>query len=185
MSKQLKNQVKIIAGTHRGSNILFPSIEGLRPTPARVRETLFNWLGQDLTGCCVLDLFAGSGVLGMEASSRGAQEVVMVEKSQIGYKSLQDNQNRLRLPNLIIHKISAENYLQAQTQKKFDVVFLDPPFGFDAWGHLLSLLIPSLTNNALVYIEAASAPEVTAQAFALIKSGSAGHSRQYLYQFSE
>ncbi len=185
MVKQLRNQVKIIAGTHRGSNILFPSIEGLRPTPARVRETLFNWLGQDLTGLTVLDLFAGSGALGMEASSRGAREVVMVDRSADSCKSLRENQNRLRLSNLFIQKMNAEDYLQAQTLKKFDIVFLDPPFDYRAWENLLSLLESCLVDNAFVYIEAALEPSITDKAFELIKSGCAGHSRQYLFRFSQ
>ena len=185
MVKQSKNQIKIIAGTHRGSNIQFPSIEGLRPTPARVRETLFNWLGQDLTGCLVLDLFAGSGVLGMEASSRGAKEVVMVDRSAVSCKSLRDNLNRLQLANLIIQKMNAEDYLQTQKQKKFDIVFLDPPFTYSAWENLLLLLKPSLMNDAFVYIEAAAIPEIKDTTFELIKSGCAGLSRQYLFRFNE
>ncbi len=185
MVKQSKNQVKIIAGTHRGSNIHFPSVEGLRPTPARVRETLFNWLGQDLAGFSVLDLFAGSGALGMEASSRGAKEVVMVDRSAVSCKSLRDNLIRLQFPNIIIQKMNAEDYLQTQKQKRFDIVFLDPPFNYSSWENLLRLLNPSLMNDAFIYVEAATMPEVQNKAFELIKSGCAGLSRQYLFQFNK
>ena len=91
--KIVKNQVKIIGGVWKRKNVSFIDAPGLRPTPGRVRETLFNWLEQDLTGKLCLDLFSGSGVIGFESLSRGAKNVVMIEKSPQVFKMIQENQN--------------------------------------------------------------------------------------------
>mgnify|MGYP001499068626 FL=1 len=91
-----RNRVRIIGGQWRSRVLRFPDAEQLRPTPDRVRETLFNWLGQDLTGLRCLDLFAGSGVLGLEAASRGARLVVMVERDPIAFNALRENANLLQ-----------------------------------------------------------------------------------------
>ena len=96
------NKVRIGAGEFRSRIIAFPDSEGLRPTPNRVRETLFNWLGQTLYGRTCLDLFAGSGALGFEAASRGAERVVMVEKSLSVFRALKENEVRLGCKNVIL-----------------------------------------------------------------------------------
>jgi len=101
--KIVKNQVKIIGGAWKRKNVSFIDAPGLRPTPGRVRETLFNWLEQDLTGKLCLDLFSGSGVIGFESLSRGAKNVVMIEKSPQVFKMIQENQKLLQADGAVLH----------------------------------------------------------------------------------
>ena len=122
------NRVRIIAGQWRGRKLAFPDGEGLRPTPDRIRETLFNWLAPRLPGARCLDLFAGSGALGFEAASRGAARVVLVERSAAVVASLRANRERLAAGAVEIVHHDAASYLCGAPQP-FDIVFLDPPFG--------------------------------------------------------
>ncbi|GAB4117148.1 MAG: 16S rRNA (guanine(966)-N(2))-methyltransferase RsmD [Sideroxydans sp.] len=124
----------------------------MRPTPDRVRETLFNWLGQTLYGKRCLDLFAGSGALGFEAASRGAAEVVMVESNRAVYKALQENAAKLALGNVAVHCEDGLKFAH-RTKGAFDVVFLDPPFQSDYWSQLLPQLAEFLAPGGLVYAE--------------------------------
>lgn len=122
------HQLRIIGGTHRRSLLPVPDLAGLRPTPDRVRETLFNWLGQDLAGWRCWDAFAGSGALGLEAASRGALEVVLVERVASQVQSLRQTVARLKMDQV---KVLASDALAALEQARgqgWDVVFLDPPF---------------------------------------------------------
>ncbi|MDP1638105.1 MAG: 16S rRNA (guanine(966)-N(2))-methyltransferase RsmD [Candidatus Nitrotoga sp.] len=146
------NRVRIIGGTHRSRWVGFPDAEGLRPTPDRVRETLFNWLGQNLNGRRCLDLFAGSGILGLEAASRGAAEVVMVERNRTVFRALQETLIKLACSNVLLR---CEDGLEFARQKNglFDVIFLDPPFHSDYLPKLLPLLADKLTQDGLVYVE--------------------------------
>lgn len=148
------NTVRIISGQWRRRLLHFPESTGLRPTPDRVRETLFNWLGQDLTGFSCLDLFAGSGALGFEAASRGAARVVLVEKSPKVLSALRDNARLLgAAPELL--KITAGDALQyaAATGAQFDLVFLDPPYR-QGWIDRLSPLLGKLLKpDAALYVE--------------------------------
>src|SRR6202044_1338078 len=124
-----RNSVRIIAGTWRGRRIHFPDMPALRPTPDRVRETLFNWLQHSIVDSRCLDLFAGSGALGLEALSRGAKEVVFVEQAQQAARALQAELQRLGgTPRARILEQGAARYLRGPAQP-FDVIFLDPPFG--------------------------------------------------------
>jgi 16S rRNA (guanine966-N2)-methyltransferase len=144
----------------------------LRPTPDRVRETLFNWLGQTLYGKHCLDLFAGSGALGFEAASRGAEQVLMVENNRLAYKALQDNAKKLALINV---SLRCEDGLKFARQENglFDVVFLDPPFKSDFLPQLLPLLENSLTQGGMVYLESGTALEPDA-AWRVVKRARAG-----------
>ncbi|WP_165090212.1 16S rRNA (guanine(966)-N(2))-methyltransferase RsmD [Neisseria yangbaofengii] len=151
------NQVRIIGGTHRGRKLAFRSADGLRPTPDMVREKLFNWLGQDLTGKTVLDLFAGSGALGLEAASRHAKRVVLVDNHRQTLQSLQQNARELGLAQVETVFSDGLSFLKNQSGQ-FDVVFLDPPFAWQQWGDLFVLLQSHLKNNAMVYIEAGLLP---------------------------
>jgi len=146
--------VRIIGGRFRRRRIAFAGAHGLRPTPDRVRETLFNWLGPRLEGARCLDLFAGSGALGLEAASRGAAEVVLVERSPAVAACLREQASRLGAAEVVVHQADALGWLDAPA-RAFDVVFLDPPF--DA-----PLLAPAcdalefrgwLTPGALIYVE--------------------------------
>lgn len=148
------NSVRIIGGIYRRRVLKFPDSEGLRPTPDRVRETLFNWLGQELDGQHCLDLFAGSGALGFEAASRGAARVVMIEQAPRVLAALRENAEMLQNPPEIeIKRGDALQYL-ASTTAKFDLLFLDPPYK-KGWIPRLEPLLPGVLNeDAAVYIEA-------------------------------
>ena len=152
------NQVRIIGGSCRGRKLNFAAAEGLRPTPDMVREKLFNWLGQDLTGKAVLDLFAGSGALGVESASRHAKRVVMVENNRQTAQSLNKNSRELGLQQAEVIFSDGMAYLK-QSQEKFDVVFCDPPFAWQDWAELFKLLSGRLKKDAWVYIEAGQLPE--------------------------
>jgi 16S rRNA (guanine966-N2)-methyltransferase len=146
------NRVRIIGGLWRGRIIAFPSRDDLRPTPDRVRETLFNWLGQDLAGKTCLDLFAGSGVLGFEAASRGARRVVMVEKDRVAYQTLRENAARLAAAQVEILWGSAVEFLKRDVNQ-YDVIFVDPPYQVDILGALIPLLASHAAPGAEVYLE--------------------------------
>ena len=160
--------------------IEFRDAEGLRPTPDRVRETLFNWLGQDMTGMRCLDLFAGSGALGLEAASRGASEVVMVEKSRAVYRDLQDNVDKLGFNNIALRNEDGLNFA-SRGNEKFDVIFLDPPFKSDYLDKLLPLLARQLTPQGQLYIESGTLFE-PAEPWQVIKRGKAGAVHYQLLQ---
>lgn len=148
------NSVRIIGGKYRRRVLKFPDSEGLRPTPDRVRETLFNWLGQELDGQHCLDLFAGSGALGFEAASRGADRVVLLEQAPKVLEALRSNAQMLQNPHeLEIIRGDALQYL-ASTKAKFDLVFLDPPFK-KGWIPRLEPLLAGVTKeDGAIYVEA-------------------------------
>jgi len=149
----------------------------LRPTPDRVRETLFNWLGQTLYGRSCLDLFAGSGVLGFEAASRGAEQVVLVENNQAVFRALKDNVSKLACSNVSVRHQDGLKFALGDTRglaiQRFDVIFLDPPFQSDYLPRLLELLPQRLNENGVVYVETGAPFEVSAP-WQVIKSGKAG-----------
>jgi len=145
--------VRIIGGMWKKSVLHFPDIEGLRPTPDRVRETLFNWLGQDLTGQRCLDLYAGSGALGFEAASRGASRVVLVERDAKAVLAMRENATRLSATQMDIRSGDVLAWLSS-AQESFDVVFLDPPFRQNVLPDVLARLPAVLKPGSRVYVEA-------------------------------
>jgi len=151
------NTVRIIGGKWRRRILHFPDSEGLRPTPDRVRETLFNWLGQDLAGLTCLDLFAGSGALGFEAASRGAARVVMVENSPKVVAALAENARLLdadsRLEIVRADAVKFASSLRAGGFR-FDVLFLDPPYKQGWLDRLSPLLADLLVDEGVLYVEA-------------------------------
>ena len=154
------NQVRIIGGEWRSRRIDFPDHAGLRPSADRVRETLFNWLGQDLGGQNCLDLFAGSGALGFEALSRGAASVVMVENSRRVCEALRRNAELLGAKNLSVHCADALEFATVaavDAAARFDVVFLDPPFRSILVAQALPRIVPLLRARARIYVESATA----------------------------
>jgi 16S rRNA (guanine966-N2)-methyltransferase len=167
-----KNKVRIIGGEWRSRIIAFPPRADLRPTPDRVRETLFNWLGQDLSGKCCLDLFAGSGALGFEAASRGARRVVMVEHDPAAWRALQANVELLAAHKVELKRADALEFLRADAGC-YDVVFLDPPFREDYLAQVLPVLGPHLAAGALVHVEAPRAPALPS-CWEIRRSGRAG-----------
>jgi 16S rRNA (guanine966-N2)-methyltransferase len=149
-------RVRIIGGRHRGRVVRFPDAPGLRPTPDRVRETLFNWLGQDLAQRRTLDLYAGSGALSLEALSRGATLAVAVDRNAALIRALAATAEAFGMAGLETHVADAGAHL-ARERRDFDVIFLDPPFDTDPWGALLPRCAARLAPGGFVYAEAARA----------------------------
>lgn len=166
------NRLRIIGGEWRSRLIEFPDVESLRPTPDRVRETLFNWLGQTLYGKTCLDLFAGSGALGFEALSRGAERVVLVESASEGVAALKQNAAKLAAQNLQIHHGDALQYVRGKPEA-FDVVFLDPPYKLGLDAELLKLLPAALKPGGVVYLEDDKPLEIS-EPWQVIKNSRAG-----------
>ena len=147
------NRVRIIGGRFRGRVIRFPAAAGLRPTPDRVRETLFNWLGQDLSGQKTLDLYAGSGALTLEALSRGAELAVAVDRNVELVRALAQTATVIGATGLSTHAADARAHLARDTGL-YDVIFLDPPFTTDEWHWLLPACVARLAGGGYVYAEA-------------------------------
>ncbi|MDP2029126.1 MAG: 16S rRNA (guanine(966)-N(2))-methyltransferase RsmD [Thiobacillus sp.] len=168
------NRVRIIGGHYRRRLLDFPDADGLRPTPDRVRETLFNWLGQDLPGWTCLDLFAGSGALGFEAASRGAARVVMIERDAKAIRALESNRATLGASQLDILRADALAWL-ANNRETFDLIFIDPPFDSGLAASVLPELAPHLKSGGQAYIEQAT-PVVAPPGLAIQRSGRAGRS---------
>jgi 16S rRNA (guanine966-N2)-methyltransferase len=154
-----RSSVRIIGGNWRRRLLHFPDIPDLRPTPDRVRETLFNWLGQDLHGWTCLDLFSGSGALGLEAASRNAARVVMVERDRRACRAIEDNVRVLGAANVETRCEDAFAFLERDTAL-FDLVFLDPPYRLDLLPRLLGSIPGHLRAGGRVYLEAEKLPAV-------------------------
>lgn len=171
------NQVRIIGGEHRGRKLSFPDIPGLRPTGDRIRETLFNWLQPRLPGASCLDLFAGSGALGLEAASRGAGRVLMLDRSPLVVAQLQQNISLLRLEQTQVQQADALVWLEGKPQS-FDILFLDPPFADNLLQELCQKLEdgPWLKPDALIYLEmdAAAGRPLLPAAWQIIKEKRGG-----------
>lgn len=155
MDDLLKQEVRIIGGLYRGKKIIVPAVEGLRPTPDRVRETLFNWLMQDIRDAHCLDAFSGSGALGLEAFSRNAASVTLIEKAPEAFLNLQKLVNTFKTTQIELLKTCALTFLK-NTKKQFDIVFLDPPYAKNLLPSCLETLAEKncLVSGGLVYLEA-------------------------------
>jgi 16S rRNA (guanine966-N2)-methyltransferase len=147
------NAIRIIGGRWRGRRLRFPPVPALRPTPNRVRETLFNWLGQDLAGLATLDLFAGTGALSLEALSRGATLAVAIDRDPKLVRALEATATKLGARDLETHCADAQSFLARDT-RLYDIVFLDPPFAHDGWSRLLPAAAARLTKSGRLYVEA-------------------------------
>lgn len=158
-NKQKAGQVRIIAGQCRGRRISFPAVVGLRPTGDRLRETLFNWLAAEIRGAHCLDFFAGSGALGLEAASRGAAKVTLLEYHHAAARALNDNIERLGLKSVRVFNDDALNWLHHRDldARPFDIIFLDPPFDSTLLASAVAVLARQTTllaADAMIYIEA-------------------------------
>ncbi|MET0509712.1 MAG: 16S rRNA (guanine(966)-N(2))-methyltransferase RsmD [Burkholderiaceae bacterium] len=149
-------RVRIVGGRWKRTPLPVPDVPGLRPTPDRVRETLFNWLGASVEGATVLDLFAGTGALGFEAASRGAQRVTMVEADPIAWRSLLRVRERLHGEQVEIVRDDAHRWLEkaAASGLRFDLILLDPPFGRGWIAAVMARIRPLVAAAGRVYVEA-------------------------------
>jgi 16S rRNA (guanine(966)-N(2))-methyltransferase RsmD len=175
------SEVRIIGGQWKRSKLPVADKPGLRPTPDRVRETLFNWLGQDLSGWRVLDAFAGSGALGFEAGSRGAAEVLLLERDAQLARSLSQSRQRLKAENLRVETTDALAWMARCEPARFELVLLDPPFGADLFEPALLAAVRLLVPEGLVYLEADRAVEA-APGLVPWRSGRAGAVHYGLFQ---
>ncbi|MFL6593082.1 MAG: 16S rRNA (guanine(966)-N(2))-methyltransferase RsmD [Luteimonas sp.] len=177
-------QVRIIGGRWRGTRLAFPDLAGLRPSTDRVRETLFNWLQPALAGARVLDLFAGSGALGLESLSRGAREAVLVERDPIVAEALRASIERLRAGDeATVVRADALSFLQAPLLGRFDIVFVDPPFDARLWAQVLASLTPWLADDPWLYLESPAAEHIAPESgWTLHREGSTREARYALYR---
>lgn len=183
-------EVRLIGGRWKRTPLAVPVVAGLRPTPSRVRETLFNWLGQDMSGWRVLDAFAGSGALGFEAASRGAESVCLVERDAVLVKSLRATQAKLGAAQVQIVQADALAWMSrlSRAAPGFDLVLLDPPFDDDLFEAALRAALPCVPDQGWIYLEA---PVAFANATPLVdvvpglrvhRQGSAGAVHYHLFQ---
>jgi len=173
------SRIRIIGGDWRSRLIDVRTVKGLRPTPDRVRETLFNWLGQDLEGKRCLDLFAGSGALGFEAASRGAEQVVMIEYDPVAVAALQANAKTLHATRVQLVRGDALRFARSANQT-FDVVFVDPPYRA-GWIERIAPLLPDLLSaEGVVYVEAEYQID-NLERLTRIKYGTAGQVYYHLF----
>jgi 16S rRNA (guanine966-N2)-methyltransferase len=150
-------EVRIIGGDWKRSKLPLPRNVDLRPTPDRVRETLFNWLGQDLTGWHCVDAFAGTGALGFEAASRGAAHVLLCDANAVCIEAIAKNQVKLGATQLCLVRGDGLSTLRQQAPHSMDLVFLDPPYDFPQYPMALSAAAACIKPSGQIYLEAAKA----------------------------
>lgn len=179
------NELRIVGGEWRGRRVKLAAGAPIRPTPDRVRETLFNWLQPVIRGARCLDLFAGSGALGLEALSRGAREVVFVDRDARAIRQIAATLEAFAAPAMPVHVSDALAFLRGAASP-FDVVFLDPPFASGLLANTSARLEDKgwLAANALIYIEAAhrDGPPVLPATWRLAKAKRAGEVGYYLVE---
>ena len=171
-----QNEFRIIAGEWRRRRLHFPPLEGIRPSPDRVRETLFNWLREWVSGARCLDLFAGSGALGLEALSRGAKSVTFVDRERLAVAAVREHLALLEVRGGEVVQADALDWLKGPPQP-FDIVFLDPPFASDLGARAMAALEAGgwLTPASLIYMEyAAEAPPPLPTGWQALRESRAG-----------
>ena len=181
LKARTSNTVRIIGGEYRSRLLHFPDLPDLRPTPDRVRETLFNWLGQRLDGLVCLDAFAGSGALGFEAASRGAARVVMLEQERKAHAALLHNAHLLRASNVDVLRRDARSHL-ASSGEAYDLIFLDPPFAGDLLQIVLPLAATRLAPGGRIYAE--SPRPLAPEGMTVLRQGRAGQSHFCLLELA-
>jgi 16S rRNA (guanine966-N2)-methyltransferase len=172
------NRVRIIGGRFRGRIVRFPAEPGLRPTPDRVRETLFNWLGQDLSGRSTLELYAGTGVLSLESISRGAVRAVAIDRNPALVRALAGTARTLGAETLEAKVADTRAWLDRDAAR-YDVVFCDPPFATDPWPWLLDAAAAHLAPGGFIYAEAGRALSPTPE-LRVARADKAGHVHYHL-----
>ncbi len=184
-SSKTPGEVRIIGGQWKRSKLSVLAKPGLRPTPDRVRETLFNWLGQDLSGLRCIDVFAGSGALGFEAASRGAFDVLLIEQDAQLVTKLQESKTRLKADSIRIQRGDGISILRSQSAGSADVIFLDPPFDSDLFLEAIKAAAGTLSAQGAIYLEAPEAwsdEKLTALELKVMKQGRAGAVNFHLLQ---
>ena len=177
-------RIRICGGQWRSRLIDVTDVPGLRPTPDRVRETLFNWLGQDLTGLSCLDLFAGSGLLGFEAASRGASRVTLVERDAKAFAALRSSAEALGGRQLELRRADALEFLASIARPAgYDLIFLDPPYHQDWLARVEPYLLGAANDQALLYVEAEHEVQ-SLGAWRCVKRGKAGQVHYHLLEQS-
>lgn len=186
-TRERSGRVRIIGGRWRGRRVSFPNIEGLRPTPDRVRETVFNWLSPYIQCARVLDLFAGSGILGLEALSRGASSVVAVESHRVAADQLRESGRQLEADGFEVVVMDVMSYLGATRRRPFDVIFVDPPHSAADYDAICAAVDAGGTagRGALIYVEFSTprAPAFSApDRWTCHRSSRAGHLTYQLWR---
>lgn len=182
----LTNQIRIIGGEWRSRQINFYDAPGLRPTPGRIRETLFNWLQYDIPGSRCLDLYAGSGALGFEAASRGSKAVVQVENNPEVCRALSENALKLNAEQIKVVQADVSQFLLESSAEPFDIIFLDPPFGLNLVAQTCHWLEANswLSQHGKIYVEAESKKQLIdlmPQNWQPLKSKTAGEVSYHLF----
>jgi 16S rRNA (guanine966-N2)-methyltransferase len=184
----VNNKLRIIGGDWRSRQLSFVDAPGLRPTPVRVRETVFNWLQYQIIGKHCLDLYAGSGALGFEAASRGAKSVIQVENNAQACRCLKDNAAALSAPQIKVVQSDVLRYLVGDAQT-VDVAFLDPPFGLNLALQTCQLLEKNsrLAKCAKIYVETERGFDISGipENWRLLKSKNAGEVAYHLFERAE
>ena len=183
--KALPHEVRIIGGQWKRSKLPVADAVGLRPTPDRVRETVFNWLGQDLTGWRCLDAFAGSGALGFEAASRGADQVVLIERDRQLAARLADAKQRLKADAIRVESADAMAWMARSPADAFELVFIDPPFDSPLLEPALQAAARLVVPQGFIYVEAAhpvSAADALTRGLPIHRQGRAGAVHFHLLQ---
>jgi len=187
--KSKEGRLRIVAGIWRSRLLDIADVEGLRPTSERIRETLFNWLVPHIHGARCLDLYAGTGALGLEALSRGAASAVFVEASPVAEKQLKMNTGLLDASGATVLRMDALDYLAGKPDERFDIVFLDPPFAADLLDETCRLMAEQqlLADGALVYLEQerGKAELIPPKTWRVLKDKTAGNVRYMLAQVGE
>ncbi len=182
-----RQKLRIIGGSWRGRKLAFADIPGLRPTTDRVRETVFNWLQMDIHGAQCIDLFAGSGALGLEALSRGAKNVTFIEKDTSAAQFIKEHLNTLSAENGLCVQTDALKWLTTPPSSPVDLVFIDPPFRQGLLPEVCVLLDDNqwLKDGCLIYIEAEKEiqPLTTPVNWVLKKEKTAGQLTSYLFKY--
>lgn len=178
--------LRIIGGSHRGRKLPIPSLDGLRPTGDRTRETLFNWLQFDIVGMTVIDLFAGTGALGLEALSRGADRATFVEPQSTAANGIRQSLATLNQTNADVAGLTAAAFLASTSNgEAADLVFVDPPFSLDLWEATLAQLIDygTLKESGYVYLECPKRQQIQIpDCFETVKDKTSGQVRFRLLQ---
>ncbi|MFQ3230653.1 16S rRNA (guanine(966)-N(2))-methyltransferase RsmD [Reinekea sp.] len=177
-------QLRIIGGRHRGRKLPIPSLPGLRPTPDRIRETIFNWLQFDLHDKLVVDCFAGTGALGLESLSRGAASCQFVEPATPAAKSIESSLGLLKETTGTVHKTNASAFLATMTEPA-DLFFVDPPFELDLWQTTLEMIAQRslLSEYGFVYVECPKTKAIELdETWLTVKDKTAGNLRIRLLQ---